>query len=182
MRAGLTLAKAERLAKTVSYECRVMNLASGGAKGGLTAIRISPEMRALLTVRNSDDAPARAPGPDVLDIDVRGGRLRVRCPQRVKRAELADSQIAALIRAPSRGISFTTAAPASTTAGAAVSSSSVMPRPNNSPTALKGRDLLGISAGRGPPCRTARHTSTRSWPDAAGSLRPGVRPLPARRP
>jgi glutamate dehydrogenase (NAD(P)+) len=49
VRAGLTLAEVERLAKTMSYKCGAMNLASGGAKGGIDCDPHSPEMRGMLT-------------------------------------------------------------------------------------------------------------------------------------
>ena len=49
VRAGLTLTEVERLAKTMSYKCGAMNLASGGAKGGIDCDPHSPEMRGMLT-------------------------------------------------------------------------------------------------------------------------------------
>jgi len=49
VRAGLTLTEVERLAKTMSYKCGAMNLASGGAKGGIDCDPHSPEMRDMLT-------------------------------------------------------------------------------------------------------------------------------------
>jgi len=49
VRAGLTLSEVERLAKTMSYKCGAMNLASGGAKGGIDCDPHSPEMRDMLT-------------------------------------------------------------------------------------------------------------------------------------
>lgn len=49
VRAGLTLAEVERLAKTMTYKCGAMNLASGGAKGGIDCDPHSPEMRGMLT-------------------------------------------------------------------------------------------------------------------------------------
>ncbi len=49
VRAGLTLEEVERLAKTMSYKCGAMNLASGGAKGGIDCDPHSPEMRDMLT-------------------------------------------------------------------------------------------------------------------------------------
>jgi glutamate dehydrogenase (NAD(P)+) len=49
VRSGLTLAEVERLAKTMTYKCGAMNLASGGAKGGIDCDPHSPEMRGMLT-------------------------------------------------------------------------------------------------------------------------------------
>lgn len=49
VRAGLTLTEIERLARTMSYKCGAMNLASGGAKGGIDCDPHSPEMRDMLT-------------------------------------------------------------------------------------------------------------------------------------
>jgi glutamate dehydrogenase (NAD(P)+) len=49
VRAGLTLTEIERLARTMSYKCGAMNLASGGAKGGIDCDPHSPEMRGMLT-------------------------------------------------------------------------------------------------------------------------------------
>lgn len=49
VRAGLTLSEVERLARTMSYKCGAMNLASGGAKGGIDCDPHSPEMRDMLT-------------------------------------------------------------------------------------------------------------------------------------
>ena len=49
VRSGLTLAEVERLAKTMTYKCGAMNLASGGAKGGIDHDPHSPEMRGMLT-------------------------------------------------------------------------------------------------------------------------------------
>lgn len=49
VRAGLTLTEVERLAKTMSYKCGAMNLASGGAKGGIDCDPHAPEMRDMLT-------------------------------------------------------------------------------------------------------------------------------------
>src|SRR6202161_330240 len=49
VRSGLTLAEVERLARTMSYKCGAMNLASGGAKGGIDCDPHSPEMRDMLT-------------------------------------------------------------------------------------------------------------------------------------
>jgi glutamate dehydrogenase (NAD(P)+) len=49
VRAGLTLTEIERPARTMSYKCGAMNLASGGAKGGIDCDPHSPEMRDMLT-------------------------------------------------------------------------------------------------------------------------------------
>jgi glutamate dehydrogenase (NAD(P)+) len=49
VRAGLTLTEIERLARTMSYKCGAMNLASGGAKGGIDCDPHSPEMHDMLT-------------------------------------------------------------------------------------------------------------------------------------
>jgi glutamate dehydrogenase (NAD(P)+) len=49
VRAGLTLAEIERLAKTMTYKCGAMNLASGGAKGGIDCDPHSPQMHGMLT-------------------------------------------------------------------------------------------------------------------------------------
>jgi len=48
VRSGLTLGEVERLAKIMTYKCGAMNLASGGAKGGIDCDPHSPEMHGML--------------------------------------------------------------------------------------------------------------------------------------
>lgn len=48
VRAGLTLSEIERLAKTMTYKCGAMNLAVGGAKGGIDCDPHDPGMRDML--------------------------------------------------------------------------------------------------------------------------------------
>jgi glutamate dehydrogenase (NAD(P)+) len=48
VRAGLTAGEIERLAKTMTYKCGAMNLAAGGAKGGIDCDPHDPGMRDML--------------------------------------------------------------------------------------------------------------------------------------
>jgi len=48
VRAGLTQDEIERLAKTMTYKCGAMNLAAGGAKGGIDCDPHDPGMRDML--------------------------------------------------------------------------------------------------------------------------------------